>query len=172
MTDPRVKLARYTRDILSHSEDLIRVGRRNWTRDNFDADYIVIDNSISTKVSTCKQFDGDNGQEKITDTYSSTFTVNFYGINAFDLSHRWARLLKSQAGQELQHTNLIEIKNPSQIINVAALTGSDYSDSYQINITVWYNSSDNVATESLVSLEVGLKVDNNGQIINETIEVN
>lgn len=160
MADIRKVLSRFTRDLLSYNEQLIRVGRRNFERKDFDLDYIVIDESEGDKISHAETFDSSNDQIKYTDNYRSPMTLDFYGLNGRSNAYSWVSQLSTQRSTELQKTYGITVLSPSRVINVGALTGTDYGNRYQVNLNVWHNEEYQEETLSIDTAQIDIY--NNG----------
>lgn len=112
-------------------------GRINITQDNFKTDYVVVDDvAPSERVSGGMTFDGDTEVQNIANVYMTTFTIDFYGDNAYDNGNNFVLLARSQKAYELKRDLGIGIYQVSSIQDLKKLTGQQYGNRFQITLKV------------------------------------
>lgn len=146
MTTPIISVAKFTRDLLGVGEQLIRLGRHNFTQDEMTRQYIVIDVLSLVRVSESESFDGDAEKVSYGDIWRGTFTLDFYGTDAYNRAKEYGRLARSQAAAELKRTLGLTIYRASNAQNVAQLTGQQYGERWQIEMVVDVSESTLVST--------------------------
>lgn len=140
MTDAvMIQLQRYTRDLLSHPEQFIKVGRQNFDRQHFEQPYIVID-SLAGDVPLASSESYDGVAEKMTysEQVSRAFVWDFYGPDAHELCRRFRLLARSQSSLELQDALAVTVYHPTAATDVKALTGQQYGERMQLQCQVHY----------------------------------
>jgi hypothetical protein len=135
-----ITFAKYVRDLLNHPEALIKLGRVNFERKQFEMDYIAID-SLTAEIPL-------SIGEKYADdvmTYSSftkkAFIVDFYGLNAYENVKKFKHLLRSQKSAELQDTYKIAVFGLSAITDVKELAGQQYGNRIQCELMVQFSEN-------------------------------
>jgi len=156
MTDIVAKVCKFTEQLLAYEHDLILRGRDNFERVDFSKNYIVIDDLVSTVVSSVEQFKGDQSIYSKVLNMRSIITLNFYGSNALSNAQRWATIKGLQAGREIQSELRIDILQTGSIRNLKALTGKQYNDRYEVECTCWYNIEEEVEINSITDLEFNI----------------
>jgi hypothetical protein len=136
MTAPLIGVAKFTRDLLGVDEQLIRPGRHNFTQDEMTRQYIVIDVLSLVRVSESESFDGDSEEVSYGDIWRGTFTLDFYGTDAYNRAKDFGRLARSQTAAELKRALGLTIYRASRAQNVAQLTGQQYGERWQVEIVV------------------------------------
>lgn len=137
----------FTRDMLQYDENLIRIGRQNFERKEFETDYIVID-SIGAALPTgrLESFDGVSEVLSYGQRVSIPCTADFYGANAYANASKFRLTLRTQLAYELQVTNGIGVYSVSTITDVKALTGQQYGNRVQVEFNVQYCEVLDIAT--------------------------
>lgn len=137
--NPLKQLALFTRDLLTYNEQLIRVGRQNFKREDLEASYIVIDGlGAATPLSRLETFDGTLEKLSFGARVSKPCTLDFYGDNAYTNAKAFTLMLRSQLSYELQTTLGIGVYDVSSITDVKALTGQVYGNRVQLEINLQY----------------------------------
>ena len=158
--DIEKKLKLFIRDLLNLPEDQILSGRTNRDQSNFNTDYVVVDDlAPSDRISGGLKFDGVSEVQSISNVYITTFTVDFYGDNAYDNSNNFVLLARSQQAYELKKNLGIGIYQVSSIQNVKKLTGQQYGNRYQVTIRVEDSRSVNVDTLRIDTAQFEFLVD-------------
>ena len=143
MSDPvLIQLARFVRDLLPHSEDLIKIGRQNFDRVAFETDYIVIDSlAADIPLASSEGYDGAGEEMTYTELVSRPVTFDFYGFNAHANCRKFRLLARSQASLELQDALGITVWHPGGATDVKSLTGQQYGERMQLECQVHYSPS-------------------------------
>jgi len=130
-------VALVTRDLLGIDEQLIKIGRENYPRDDFDTQLIVIDDiGPGERVGNLETFDGTGEVKKYGALWKHPITLDFFAFDAYNRAIEYSLLLQSQTAAELMRTNGINIYHPKGPIDVKGLTGQQYGERVQIEMTV------------------------------------
>lgn len=147
MTPLLIAVGKYTRDLLSHPEGLIKFGRENFDVVQFDEDFILIDTlDTITPVSFSEKFDATNENMKYQSYTKRSITMDFYGLNAQSLATRFRMLNRSQLSRDLQKQYGVSIFGATRLVDVKQLTGKQYTNRVQVEFLVHYNEVVNVDT--------------------------
>lgn len=140
-------VAIFVRDLLSYDEQLIRIGRQNFEREDFETAYIVVDTlTAHGRAASEEQYDGTAEVAAYSDIWRSTVLIDFYGPGAYDRAAEFSGRCRSQAAYDLRHSLGVDMYRPSGIVDVAALTGQQYGERYQLEIVVMYTTTTNIDT--------------------------
>lgn len=136
------KLGSFIRDLLPYDEQLIRIGRENFVREDFDTGYIVVDSlGPNTRIASGEGFDGDAEEQTLSDLYQSPCTINFYGDGAYGRATLFTLLVRSQLAYDLQNTHELTVNRVSALTDVKALTGQQYGENIELNLVIQYNQT-------------------------------
>ncbi|MCK9246075.1 MAG: hypothetical protein M0P11_03875 [Anaerolineaceae bacterium] len=137
-----ILLARVVRDLLPHPEELIKIGREGIVRGQFDKDYIAIDSLAPAQpLARGKSYDGVAEKLTISSRMRQAVTLDFYGLNAYTNAEKLQLLLKSDKALDLQEQHVITVGAVSQVTDVKALTGQQYGNRVQVELTIQYSPS-------------------------------
>ena len=141
-------VAVFVRDLLSYDEQLIRIGRQNFERTNFETGYIIIDAlAPSARVGSSEQYDGDAESQALSDHWRGTVTIDFYGSNAYTRATEFCARCRGQQAYEPRVSTGVDVHRPSGITDVAALTGQQYGELVQVECVVEHMTA--VAVDTL-----------------------
>lgn len=145
--NPLLALRRYIRDLLTHSEQLIKLGRENFERSDLEAQYIVVDAlAPSRRLSSLEDYDGSAEEQSLGAIFLTPCTLSFYGTGAWDLAMSFALNTRSQASKELQDTLGITVFQVSDVTDVGKiLTGEQYGEEIELTLNVQHCQSTTVA---------------------------
>lgn len=136
------QLAIFVRDLLTYDEQLIRIGRENYTREDFSQPFIVIDGiGPQSRVSRVNHYDGDAEVQSLGVRLTAPCTLNFYGPSAYDTAIQFTLMMASQDSYELQKAQGITVYRVSSLTDVKALTGQQYGENIELQLNVEYNQS-------------------------------
>jgi len=139
------------RDLLGYDEQLIRIGRQNFARAQLEMDYIVIDGlAAMQRVASGSRFDDVNEIMTYDVLQTGRVTVDCYGVNAYSNATSIALLLNSQKALELKALNNIALYQTTGITDVKALTGQQYGERMQLELTASISIS---ATEPVLRID-------------------
>lgn len=140
-------VAIFVRDLLSYDEQLIRIGRQNFEREDFEAAYIVVDAlTAHGRVASTEQYNGTTETAAYSDTWRGTVLIDFYGSGAYDRAAEFSGRCRSQTAYDLRRALSIDMYRPSGVTDVAALTGQQYGERYQLEIVVMHTTTTNIDT--------------------------
>ena len=132
-----LKTALLTRDLLGVDESIIKLGRSNMIVDNFTTAQIVIDILGSVTVQTSSQkFDGDLENMNYNNTQNATVTLNFFGDGSYELANKFILLCNSEKKYALENMLKLRIGLPKTITDVKLLTGTQYSEQYEVELNI------------------------------------
>ena len=132
-----LKTALLARDLLEVDESIIKLGRKNMEVDNFTTTQIVIDILGSVTIQTSSQkFDGTLESMNYNNTQNATVTINFFGDGSYDLANKFVLLCNSEKKYTLE--NMLKLRSgiPKTITDVKLLTGSQYSEQYEVELSI------------------------------------
>ena len=130
-------VAKFVRDLMVVDEQLIRIGRQNFTREEFDKAYIVVDGlGAMQRAASSESFDGDAEVLSLGVLWRGPVTLDFYGSTAYTQATEFSMRMRSQAAFELKQTLGIDMQQPSTITDVKDLTGQQYGERMQIEMVV------------------------------------
>jgi len=127
------RMALWARDLLGYNESLVLIGRRNFTREDFETAYIVLDSlGPETLKGSSLQYDGDAEQQKIALLYSIPITIDFYGEGAHSRAQSLIALRRSQSSRELQRQYGLAVFAPETVTDAKAMTGQQYGERIEV----------------------------------------
>jgi len=160
MTPVTARVARVVRDLLGYDEQLIRLGRENYNRSDYDAGLIVVDATTpSTRAGNLESFDGDAEELSIGEIVTGDVTLDFYGDGAYSRAREVELRLRSQDAYDLAKANAVHIQPPRTLTDVKALTGGDYSDRWQLEMAVQYSPGIVIDTRRLESAPIQVRTE-------------
>lgn len=140
-------LAMAVRDLLAIDESFIEIGRTNEIRDEDETLLVIVDYTGDAQpVASGHKFDGDAETMTIQLRETIPATVDFYGDNADEYARRFRLLLRSQSGWDIQFRYGVTLFNVSAATNLKQLSGTQFSERYQLRLNVGYNISETVDT--------------------------
>jgi len=148
MSSPAViAVAKFVRDLLDYDEQLIRVGRQNFERKQFESAYIVVDDlGDAQRIASGEEYDGTAESMNLTTVWRGPVTLDFYGEDAHTRALNVATRMRSQAAAELQQALGLAIFTPSSITDLKQLTGQQYGERVQMTLTVHLTNSADIDT--------------------------
>ena len=143
-----LKTALLTRDLLEVDESTIKLGRSNMIVDNFTATQIVIDILGSVTIQTNSQkYDGTLESMNYNNTQNATVTLNFFGDGSYELANKFVLLCNSEKKYTLENLLKLRLGIPKSITDVKLLTGSQYSEQYEVELNI--TSVEDIEIETL-----------------------
>jgi len=131
------RTALWARDLLGYDESLMLIGRRNFTREDFETAYIVLDSlGPETLKGSSLEYDGEGEVQKIALLYSIPITIDFYGEGAHGRAQKLIALRRSQSSRELQKQNDISVYAPETVMDAKALTGQQYGERIEVALNI------------------------------------
>lgn len=165
MSPVLVAVAKLVRDLLSYDEQLIRIGRQNFSREDLETDYIVVDAlGQSVRGSSLEDYDGTAEELKLGALWRGPVTLDFYGENAYTRAIEFGLHSRSQAALELKQTFGINALHPTGPTDLKALTGQQYGERVQLEMMVEYSTD--VTIDTLRIDEAQFEIRNEEGIVN------
>ncbi len=132
-----LKTALLTRDLLEVDESIIKLGRSNMIVNDFTTTQIVIDILGSVTIQTSSQkFDGAIERMNYNNTQNATVTLNFFGDGSYELANKFILLCNSEKRYTLENMLKLRVGIPRTITDVKLLTGSQYSEQYEVELSI------------------------------------
>ena len=137
-----IDLANYVTELLNYDETKILVGRENATQKTFEDDYIVIDTlSPAQNLTTLKKYDGVNETLNITNILKGTFTLEFYGKDAYMNVYKFLAMQNSQLAKDLEKKYQIMVGKGENINNTKQQAGGRYYNRYEVEVVIQYDET-------------------------------
>tara|TARA_Y100000310_G_scaffold195657_1_gene195631 strand:- start:980 stop:1483 length:504 start_codon:yes stop_codon:yes gene_type:complete len=136
-----VQLAIYVRDLLTYDEQLIKIGRTNFERKDFEINFIVVDEIDSQPQFITNNHDGDAEEMTTTTIMQGAFTLDFFGVDARTNAITFIGMNLSQLGYELQRDMGLAVMNATNMTDLKYLTGTQYGNRYQLQFQMRYNET-------------------------------
>ena len=160
------QLAIFVRDLLTYDEQLIRIGRENYTRKDFSQPYIVVDGiGPQTRISRANYYDGDTETQSLGVRMNAPCTLNFYGPDAYDTAVQFTLMMASQTSLELQKTQGITVYRVSSLTDVKALTGQQYGENIELQLNVEYNQSIDLSVKRIDTAQIEILSEQGQELI-------
>lgn len=135
-----VAVAKFVRDLLAYDEQLIRIGRQNFEREDFETNYIVVDAlGQAQRVGSLETYDGDTEIATYGAVWRLAVTLDFFGDGAYSRALEYVNRARSQAAHDLKRTLELEVHQPGGITDVKQLTGQQYGERVQVEFTAEYS---------------------------------
>ena len=161
-----VAVATLIRDLLTHNEQLIRIGRQNFEREEFETDYIVVDAlGLSQRIGSMEEYDSDAENLSLGHMWRTPVTMDFYGPGAYTNIGRFALLLRTQAALDLKKTLAIDVHQAKSYIDLKALTGQQYGNRVQLELTVISSSQLDVTTLRIDTAQLEIRTEEGIQYV-------
>ena len=152
--------AMYVRDLLTHPEDEILIGRLGEDIEDFTIDYIGVDSlGAAQRMASGETFDNVDEIMTYAQQWQAPVTLSFYGDNAYSNAVRFGLLIQSQASFELQQSLGIAVYQTSQMTDVKTLTGQQYGNRYEIALNIMYSVSADVDTLRIETAQIELRTE-------------
>jgi hypothetical protein len=142
-----IKLALYTRDLLGVPESTIVLGRTNRERGDTTILQIVIDSlAPATPLDDTSKYDSVNEVMEISQTWQAVMTIDFMGSSAYTEAMKFITRNRHQVGFDLKRALGIDIGAVSQLQDLKLKQGEQYSERYQLQVTMTYNVKADIET--------------------------
>ena len=134
-----IQVANFTKALMNDINLIIILGRENFENVDFIKDLILIDSLTAAKnISATDSYNGTSEIQTFTTYFNQLFTLDFYGDNAYINANKFVALLRSEkANWYLKDYNL-SMLNANSIIDLKDLLGTDYTNRYQVEVSVNY----------------------------------
>ena len=142
MNQATILLARFVRDLLVLPESVVILGRTNKQRGDTNALQVVVDQLAPASVLTdTYEFDGDAELTKVDNLMRGVFTIDFMGSTAYTIATKYMAMQRSQLAADLRRNLGINVGFADTITDVKLLSGTQYSERYQVTLNMTYNNS-------------------------------
>ena len=142
-----IQVANFTKALMNDINLIIILGRENFENVDFTKDLILIDSLTAAKnISATDSYNGTSEIQTFTTYFNQLFTLDFYGDNAYINANKFVALLRSEkANWYLKDYNL-SMLNANSIIDLKDLLGTDYTNRYQVEVSVNYFVNVDIST--------------------------
>ena len=148
------------RDMLNIDEQLIRFGRQEFEQEDFETDYIVIDDlAQALQQSSLEKFDDVNESLSLGGIWRGAVTLDFYGSDTYNRAIQFSLSLRTQAARELKRTHGITIYHPTGVTDVKQLTGQQYGERMQIEMQVEISLDSSIDTLSIDTAQLEIRTE-------------
>ncbi len=137
--DIKQKVSEYVTGLLGVLPETVIIGRENFDRFYFGADFIIVDAlALGVPVGRAQSFDGDTEKETYNARFEGTFTIDFYGDTASQNAYSFIVLQASQANFELCRDIGLTINYVSNLTDLRTVEGSQQNNRVQAELKVGY----------------------------------
>lgn len=137
--DIKEKVSEYVTGLLGVAPETVIIGRENFDRFSFGANFIIVDSlAIGVPVGRSQSFDGDLEKETYNARFQGTFTIDFYGDTASANSYTFVVLQASQLNFELCRDIGLTINYVNNVTDLRSVEGSQQNNRIQIELKVGY----------------------------------
>ena len=154
-----IQVANFTKALMNDINLIIILGRENFENVDFTKDLILIDSLTAAKnISATDSYNGTSEIQTFTTYFNQLFTLDFYGDNAYINANKFVALLRSEkANWYLKEYNL-SMLNANSIIDLKDLLGTDYTNRYQVEVSVNYFVNVDISTLKIdtINYEISL----------------
>jgi len=152
-----ISVAKYIRDLLSHDEQLIKIGRSDEELENSTDNYIAVDAlGPAQRLTQGKKFDGDAEVMMHSVKYRQEITLSFYGVDAYDLANDFILMQSDQLSYDLQNQLQITVLKADSIIDVKLLSSDTYVNRLDVSFSLLYNKQKEISTRRIDELQYTL----------------
>lgn len=145
---PVQRLAMLIRDLLVQPEgEVVVIGRLNISRNDFKALQIAVDALAPDRpIARGSKYDGDAEVMNYNSTREQLCTIRFYGDAAYGQASKFNLLLASEQALGLKRALGITVWLAKGITNIKLLTGSQYSNEFEVTLNVEFTESIDIST--------------------------
>ena len=159
MNPVAVAMAIFIRDLLGHSEDLIRIGRYDYSREELEQNFIGVDILGPVRlIGRGSSYDSGAEETTISRMSLATVTIDFYGDGAYTLSQEYMLRLCTQKAFDLISVNSDVV--PHGVVNVTdvkQLTGQQYGERIQVEQNIGVSASLAVPTLRIDAVQTEIR---------------
>ena len=154
-----IQIANYVQSLMNDENLIIIVGRENYETVAFTKDIILIDPlTVARNISSTDSYNGTDEIQTFTTYFNQLFTLDFYGDNAYTNANKFVALLRSEKASWYLKDNNISMLNANSIIDLKDLLGTDYTNRYQVEVSVNYFVSTIIDTLRIDSVDWGISL--------------
>jgi len=156
------KIANYTTSVMGFNDNDVLIGRDNITIEDFERNIIVVDFLAKpTAVTQDRKYDYTEEKESFNTLFNASFSLEFYGSNAYQNVNNFINLSNSQRSKDYQKINELTVFKPKGYNDLKQLVGKKYFERYEVEILVQYNESLTIDTYRIESIPVS-QIDDTG----------
>lgn len=134
-----IQVADFTKALMNDNNLIIILGRENFENVDFTQDIILIDSlTVAKNISAMDSYNGTSEIQTFTTYFNQLFTLDFYGDNAYTNANKFVALLRSEKANWYLKDYSLSMLNANSIIDLKELLGTDYTNRYQVEVSVNY----------------------------------
>lgn len=142
-----IQVANFTKALMNDINLIIILGRENFENVDFTKDLILIDSLTGAKnISVTDSYNGTSEIQTFTTYFNQLFTLDFYGDNAYTNANKFVALLRSEKANWYLKEYKLSMLNANSIIDLKDLLGTDYTNRYQVEVSVNYFVNVDIST--------------------------
>jgi hypothetical protein len=159
--NPSVKaVAKMVRDLMGYDEQLIRVGRQNFERADFETAFVVIDElGQAARVGNMETYDGNTEELSLGAMWKGPVTLDFYGTGAYTRAIEFSLRAKSQTAYDLKRALGINTYHTGGPTDLKALTGQQYGERVQLEMVVEVSSEVVIDTLRIDTAQIQIRTE-------------
>lgn len=120
------------------TDEEVIIARENYLESNFNASLAVVDTLTVTPIGRGNSYNGDDEELIYSVRNKGTFTIDFFGTNAFVNANTFIARLNSQSSHEFTRDNNIEVFHNTSLTNIKKLQGKTTYDRFQVEVMIKY----------------------------------
>jgi len=149
-----IQVADFTKALMNDENLIIILGRENFENVDFTQDIILIDSLTPARnISATDSYNSTDEIQTFTTYFNQLFTLDFYGDNAYDNANKFIALLRSEKANWYLKDYKLSMLNVNSMIDLKDLLGTDYTNRYQVEVSVNYFVNVDIDTLRIDSVE-------------------
>lgn len=149
-----IQVADFTKALMNDEELIIILGRENFENVDFTQDIILIDSLTPARnISSTDSYNGADEIQTFTTYFNQLFTLDFYGDSAYTNANKFIALLRSERANWYLKDYKLSMLNVNSLIDLKDLLGTDYTNRYQVEVSVNYFVDVDIETLRIDSVE-------------------
>lgn len=154
-----IQVADFTKALMNDEELIIILGRENFENVDFTQDIILIDSLTHARnISSTDSYNGTDEIQTFTTYFNQLFTLDFYGDNAYNNANKFIALLRSEKANWYLKDYKLSMMNANSLIDLKDLLGTDYTNRYQVEVSVNYFVNVDIETLRIDSVDYAISL--------------
>lgn len=154
-----IQVADFTKALMNDNNLIIILGRENFENVDFTQDIILIDSlTVAKNISAMDSYNGTSEIQTFTTYFNQLFTLDFYGDNAYTNANKFVALLRSEKANWYLKDYSLSMLNANSIIDLKELLGTDYTNRYQVEVSVNYFVNVDISTLKIDTINYEIRL--------------
>lgn len=154
-----IQVADFTKALMNDNNLIIILGRENFENVDFTQDIILIDSlTVAKNISAIDSYNGTSEIQTFTTYFNQLFTLDFYGDNAYTNANKFVALLRSEKANWYLKNYSLSMLNANSIIDLKELLGTDYTNRYQVEVSVNYFVNVDISTLKIDTINYEIRL--------------